>query len=654
MKKLLLLPSLLFLLILHTAAANVCATVKSKKGELLAFVNISFVDSSGKAISNAITDINGHFCAQLANRNYTVVLASIGYKTLKQKVNIVQDIPNLTIVMTEEEQKLNEVEVKQKLSGGNVQTKYYKIENVKANIQDQLSTVSGAATYSTANYDVAAESYAVSGYATNANAGAYSWTTAAKNKTAIPDEAPLDLFKDQLDAALLSCSTGDLISTKTLKESTFSIDVDNASYTYARTALRQGYLPDSQSIHIEEFINFFDYNYSKPKQDVFSMYQEVSPCPWNPNHYLLHLGIQGKAIEPDPSVVNNLVFLIDVSGSMSDDLPLVKQSLFVLLDHLKANDRVALVVYAGNAGVVMNSTPIALKDSIKRSINRLESGGSTAGGAGINLAYKIAKDNFVNGGNNRIMLATDGDFNVGISSTAELEKLIEEKRKENIFLTTLGYGMGNYRDDVMETLADKGNGNYYYVDGMQEANRLFSKEIMSTIFAIAKDVKLQLVFNDQVVKGYKLIGYDNRRLNKEDFTDDKKDAGELGSGHHVTALYEIDADALKPGDNLATLKLRYKAPDKDVSTPLEFPMPANLKMAADQSDAFKTSLYSAMFAMKLRGNKEVKNFTYKSLALMVKNGIVNHSAELKELAELIDLADKNSKSLSEVPKGEDK
>jgi len=644
---------------LHASAANVCGTVKSEHGELLSFVNITFLDSTGKPTYQGITDMNGRFCTQVVNKTYTVQISMIGYITQKQKVSINNDIPNFVVVMKENKEKLQEVVV---INGGHRTNQEQ--QHLKGDSKNG-ATISGKRVAYDRNVSNA-ESYVVYdksvsfGYAASpvittqtisgAASGTYTWTANTKQ----PDEAPQDIFMDQVRDSIISSSNGELISTKTLKESTFSIDVDNASYTYARTALRQGYLPDSQNVRIEEFINYFNYNYSKPKQDVFSMYQELSPCPWNPNHYLLHLGIQGKDIEPDPSVINNLVFLIDVSGSMSDDLPLVKQSLFVLLDHLKSNDRVALVVYAGNAGLVMNSTPIALKDSIKRSINRLESGGSTAGGAGINLAYKIAKDNFVSGGNNRIMLATDGDFNVGINSTSELEKLIEEKRKENIFLTTLGYGIGNYRDDVMETLADKGNGNYYYVDGMDEAKRLFSKEIMSTIFAIAKDVKLQLVFNDQIVKGYKLIGYDNRRLNKEDFTDDKKDAGELGSGHHVTALYEIDADALKPGDNLATLKLRYKAPDKDVSTPLEFPMPANLKTAADQSDAYKTSLVAAMFAMKLRGDALMKKFTYQSLALMLKNNSSAGTPELKELAELIDLADKNSKSFSEVKGTEDK
>ena len=321
--------------------------------------------------------------------------------------------------------------------------------------------------------------------------------------------------------------------------STFSIDVDTASYANSRRFLRNGQLPPKDAVRIEEFINYFNYDYPAPTgEDPFSINCELSACPWNDKHELLLIGLQGKKVEVAQFPPNNLVFLADVSGSMNrpNKLPLLKASLRLLVDKIRPEDKVALVVYAGSARMVLNSTSGKNKRKITEAIDSLRAGGSTAGGAGIRLAYQIAKDNFMPKGNNRIILATDGDFNIGRSSIAEMTRLIESKRDDGIFLTVLGFGMGNYKDSKMETLADKGNGNYAYIDNIREAKKALVTEMGGTLYTIAKDVKLQLEFNPATVSSYRLIGYENRMLKKEDFNDDKKDAGELGAGHRVTAL----------------------------------------------------------------------------------------------------------------------
>ncbi|MBN9384891.1 MAG: VWA domain-containing protein [Chitinophagaceae bacterium] len=368
--------------------------------------------------------------------------------------------------------------------------------------------------------------------------------------------------------------------------STFSIDVDAASYSNVRRFIQQGALPPAGAVRIEEMINYFDYQYPQPKEgEPFSVNTELSICPWNTSHRLVLIGLQGKEIPTDQLPAANLVFLIDVSGSMDEPnkLPLVKSSLKMLTNQLRENDRVAIVVYAGNAGMVLPSTGGNEKNKIRQAIDDLEAGGSTAGGEGLTLAYKVARENFIKGGNNRIILATDGDFNVGPSSDDELVRLIEKERESGVYLSVLGYGMGNYQDDKMQQLADKGNGNHSYIDNINEARKVLVKEFGSTLFTIAKDVKIQVEFNPAKVQAYRLIGYENRTLAAEDFNDDRKDAGELGSGHRVTALYEIipvgvrdefttavdplkyrtgrDAPAAGLMDEWMTIKLRYKQPD---------------------------------------------------------------------------------------------
>ncbi len=371
--------------------------------------------------------------------------------------------------------------------------------------------------------------------------------------------------------------------------STFSIDVDAASYSNVRRFIQQGQLPPAGAVRTEELINYFDYQYAGPvNEDPFAIHTEILSCPWNQQHQLVSIGLQGKKIPMEHLPASNLVFLIDVSGSMMSEnkLPLVKASLLLLADQLREQDKVSIVVYAGSAGLVLPPTNGSNKIRIKEALNALEAGGSTAGGEGIKLAYKTARENFVKNGNNRVILCSDGDFNVGESSDAAMELLIEKERESGVFLTVLGYGMGNYKDNKMEVLADKGNGNHAYIDGLDEAKKVLVHEFGGTLFTIAKDVKLQVEFNPAYVQAYRLIGYENRLLNKEDFNNDLKDAGDLGSGHTVTALYEIiptgvkdrftdSVDLLKyqrlpalrgtESNEVLQVKFRYKAPDGNSS-----------------------------------------------------------------------------------------
>ncbi|GMR12929.1 MAG: hypothetical protein BMS9Abin29_1124 [Gemmatimonadota bacterium] len=324
--------------------------------------------------------------------------------------------------------------------------------------------------------------------------------------------------------------------------STFAIDVDRASYSNIRRFLRNGQRPPPDAVRIEELVNYFPYDYEGPSgRHPFAVHTEVAPAPWNPDHLLVKIGVKGKIIDSASLPPSNLVFLLDVSGSMGspDKLPLLKSALSLLIEELRPEDRIAMVVYAGAAGLVLESTPGDQKATILAALNRLSSGGSTAGGAGIQLAYEIARRNWIAKGNNRVILATDGDFNVGASSEGDLRRLIEEKREEGTFLTVLGFGTGNYQDAKMEQLADHGNGNFAYIDNLTEARKVLVTEMGGTLHTIAKDVKIQVEFNKKRVQAYRLIGYENRMLAAEDFNDDTKDAGELGAGHTVTALYEI-------------------------------------------------------------------------------------------------------------------
>ncbi|WP_345160114.1 vWA domain-containing protein [Flavobacterium ginsengisoli] len=451
-------------------------------------------------------------------------------------------------------------------------------------------------------------------------------------------------------------------SPKTAPLSTFSIDVDNASYTNIRRFLNNGQQVPKDAVRVEEMVNFFKYTYPQPKNEhPFSINTEVSDSPWNSNNKILKIGLQGKNIPTQDLPASNLVFLIDVSGSMEDmnKLPLLKQSLKILVDELRPKDKVAIVVYAGAAGMVLPPTSGDDKKTIINALDNLQAGGSTAGGAGIELAYKIAAENFIKSGNNRVILATDGDFNVGSSSNSDMEKLIEEKRKTGVFLTCLGYGMGNYKDSKMEILADKGNGNYAYIDNIQEANRFLGKEFKGSMFAIAKDVKIQIEFNPKQVQAYRLIGYENRKLRPEDFKNDAIDAGELGSNHTVTALYEIIPTGVKSDylaeqpDNLkytktetnsnnyngelATIKFRYKKPDGEKSIEMVQVIENKSVVLEKASDDMKFSSAVAWFGLKLRDSKLIADKSSDEIVKLAKQGNSNDEEGYK--AEFIRLVE---------------
>ena len=428
--------------------------------------------------------------------------------------------------------------------------------------------------------------------------------------------------------------------------STFSIDVDTASYTNIRRFINEGQLPPKDAVRIEEMINYFPYNYPQPTHDrAFSINTEIAQTPWNPKHQLVRIGLQGKRLSTENLPPSNLVFLIDVSGSMSDPnkLPLLKQAFRLLVNQLNAKDKVSIVTYAGAAGLALPPTNGNEKNKIIAAIEGLEAGGSTAGGEGIKLAYDLAKRTFISSGNNRVILATDGDFNVGVSSDAELVKLIEKYRKEQIFLTVLGVGMGNLKDSKMEQLADKGNGNYAYIDNLQEAKKVLVKELGSTLFTIAKDVKIQVEFNPTKVQGYRLIGYENRMLAAQDFKDDKKDAGELGAGHAVTALYEIipvgvESDVKLPKvDNLKyqqskvdpqadkskelmLVKLRYKEPKAETSQEIQEPVINKGVQLENASNDFKFAASVAEVGMLLRDSQYKSNANFNQVLELANQG----------------------------------
>ena len=415
-----------------------------------------------------------------------------------------------------------------------------------------------------------------------------------------------------------------------------------------RRFINQGQLPPKDAIRTEELVNYFSYDYAKPTGvDPVRITTEVGVCPWNEKHRLVRIGLKAKEIPTANLPESNLVFLIDVSGSMFGPtrLDLVKSSLKLLVNNLREKDKVAIVVYAGSAGEKLPSTSGSDKQKIREALDELQAGGSTAGGEGIRLAYKIARKNFIKGGNNRVILCTDGDFNVGVSSKEGLESLIEEERKSGVFLTVLGYGMGNYKDNKMQALAEKGNGNHAYIDNIQEANKVLVNEFGGTISTVAKDVKLQIEFNPAQVEAYRLIGYESRLLNKEDFNDDAKDAGEMGAGHVVTAFYEVvpvgvksdyagKVDDLKyqkvddkkqrvytNSDELLTVKLRYKQPDKDVSKKIELVVKDDKKNQVSPDFRFASAV--AMYGQLLSDSDFKADASYEKVVALAKKGLNN-------------------------------
>lgn len=445
--------------------------------------------------------------------------------------------------------------------------------------------------------------------------------------------------------------------------STFSIDVDTASYANVRQMLLSGHRPPADAVRIEELVNYFDYGYEGPSSDSdapFAAHVETAGCPWKPEHRLVRIGIKGREVEVEKRPLSNLVFLVDISGSMSspEKLPLVKQGLKKLAEQLGENDRVAIVVYASQEGLALPSTPGTEQESIALALDNLQSGGSTAGGAGITLAYQIAEDNFIEGGVNRVILCTDGDFNVGTTSTAELERLVEQKAKDTkVFLSAIGFGRGNLNDAMMEKITGIGNGNYYYADGEREAERIFVKGMTGMLVTIAKDVKIQVEFNPAKVAGYRLLGYENRMLKTQDFNDDTKDAGEIGAGHTVTCLYEIvpagepveaaDIDELKyqvpaglseaaDTGEMLTLKMRYKQPDEDKSSKLQWPISDAGAAFGEATGDLQFAASVASFGMLLRGSQYAGNANFDAVLEIAQSTVgEDPQGERVEFVELV-------------------
>ena len=425
---------------------------------------------------------------------------------------------------------------------------------------------------------------------------------------------------------------------------TFSADVDRAAYANVRRIIGYGQIPPKDAVRIEEMVNYFDYDYPTPEEGSVSPLRvspELAPAPWNPNHLLLRIGLQAKKIDLAKAPPSNIVFLIDVSGSMDEEnkLPLLKSSFKMLLGQLKPDDKIAIVTYANGTKVALPSTRVKDKEKIIKVLDNLYASGGTSGGRGIQLAYEQAQKSFIKNGNNRIILATDGDFNIGINNTTDLEKFIEKQRESGIYMSVLGFGIGNYRDDMAETIADKGNGNYAYIDNITEAKKVLVNELSGTLFAVAKDVKLQLEFNPKYVKEYKLIGYENRMLANEDFTNDKKDAGEIGAGHTVTALYELvpsdgkvtqslryqsqELNEKGKGNELGFLKIRYKDPKvKDAkSVEITEPLVFNKKALKETSTDYRFAASVAEFGILLRDNSNKAKATYDQVIELAEGAI---------------------------------
>jgi len=611
------------LITLSTNTGNLKGKVIDKDtGEPMPFVQVSLTDSLGTEIGTT-SDFDGKYTIKQVNTGtYTLKAKFVGYESAElnnvtisknQSTNLLVSLKSATIEMAE----ISVIEYSQPL----ISKDNYASGNIEKVTEERILSAEGFSKRSTK------ESLNYANSLITASAPAYGW-----DDNSMANESYSEICENEFKYSMKD------------PLSTFSIDVDAASYSNVRRMINQGYAPQKDAVRVEEMINYFSYDYPSPKgNNPFSISTEVSDCPWNEQHKLVHIGLQGKKIKTDNLPPSNLVFLIDVSGSMGsyNKLPLLKKSFALLVDQLRPEDRVAIVVYAGAAGCVLESTSGKEKGKILSALEKLQSGGSTAGGAGINLAYKIALDNFSKNGNNRVILATDGDFNVGASSDNDMEKLIEEKRKSGVFLTVLGFGMGNYKDSKMETIADKGNGNYAYIDNIMEAKKVFVNELGATMFTIAKDVKIQVEFNPAKVSYYKLIGYENRILAAEDFNDDTKDAGELGAGHTVTALYEIvpvgiksnivpsidplkyqkieDSHTVTGSDELLTVKFRYKDPKGTESKLIIQELYDKSVKLDDASNNFKYSAAVAEFGLLLRDSKYKSSSNYAHVVKLAKS-----------------------------------
>lgn len=420
--------------------------------------------------------------------------------------------------------------------------------------------------------------------------------------------------------------------------STFSVDADGASYSNMRRFLNLGQMPPKASVRMEEYINYFTFDYAEPEAgEHIAVNSEIAECPWNTKHYLMRIGMKGKSIPKAQLPNSNYVFLIDVSGSMgsSDKLELLKVGFKRMVDNLRDKDRIAIVTYAGEAGLLLPSTFGDEKDKIKKAISQLGSGGSTAGAAGISTAYEIAAKNYIKGGNNRVILGSDGDFNVGISSPEELVKLIEGKRKMGIYLTVLGVGSGNLNDHAMEQIANKGNGNYEYIDNVEQLEKVFTNEL-GKFYAVAKDAKIQITFDKEKVESYRLIGYENRKLNNEDFEDDSKDAGEIGSGQTITALYELVLKDATSSGKYAQFDFRYKKTNETESRLIKHEIAGTPKKIATSSENMRFATAVTAFGLIMR-QSEYKGNASKQMVLDLTNGATSYDqyGYKKEFQELV-------------------
>jgi len=612
----------------------------SKSGEVLIFATVK-VFQAGKFIQGTETDIDGnYFFSAPPVGLIDIEVQYVGYEAimiknfeikpgkdhrLDFKMNIDNNILNEVQIVA---YKVPLVEIDNTSQGTTITAE--KIRNLPTKSVDAITTTAAGNSSSTGSEISVRDSrsnetvYFLDGVRVNGNSVPQSEISNNTPNTESYTKINENQFKFVTDEPL----------------STFALDVDRAAYSNVRRMLNYGQLPPADAVRIEEMINYFQYNYPAPKdKDIIGVTTNFTDCPWNKELKLLHVGVQSKKMDVKKMPLSNIVFLIDVSGSMSDDnkLPLVIASCKILLEQLRPDDKVAIVTYAGHAGVALQSTKASEKAKIIAALDGLESGGPTAGAQGIITAYQIAKENFITKGNNRVILATDGDFNVGISDNQSLEKLIEEKRSTGIFLSVLGYGMGNYQDDKMQILADKGNGNHAYIDNMQEANKVLHNEFGGTMYTIAKDVKFQIEFNPATVSYYRLVGYENRMLNKEDFNNDAKDGGELGLGHQMTAIYEIgttasaadgilSVDPLKYQSNsnkdknlgnldeLATIKFRYKEPDADKSKKWQQVIKNTLVSQSELNDDVRFAIAVAYGGLLLRDGQTLSS---KSFAPMI-------------------------------------
>ncbi len=603
----------------RSTSISICGTVVDESDQAL--IGASIVE---KGTRNAvITNVDGNFEIFVSSTPTTLVVSYAGFEN--KEINYVGNEDKLVVKMTEGVA-LEEVVV----------TGYGKRIKRKRN---KNATARPPAVESEMFYDVDMEMDGISigeknslSYSETKNREENNYSDIVENQFKNPNKDPL---------------------------STLSIDVDRASYSNVRRFLNNGQYPPANSVRIEEMINYFDYNYTYERQRdgrPFQTFTELAQCPWNENHKLLKIGLKAQNIQRDEKAANNLVFLIDVSGSMSysNKLPLLKSAFKLLVDQLNENDKVSIVVYAGAAGIVLK--PTNNKEEILDALNKLEAGGSTAGGAGIQLAYKTAKEHFIKDGNNRVILATDGDFNVGTRGDEALVKLIEKQRDQDIFLSILGFGVGNYMEGKMQKISSAGNGNHNYIDNMREAKKVLMDEFSGTLYTIAKDVKIQLEFNPNAIEGYRMIGYENRVLAAEDFNNDKKDAGEMGAGHTVTVLYEIipagaqsdynvSIDPLKYQVNeqknkrrgnsseIATIKYRYKNPTEDSSIKSEEVISNN--EVKDISPSTLWASYVAEFGLLLRDSSFKGEANYNDLITKITSYVKEYPDSYKE--EMLDL-----------------